>query len=354
MKNFLLGLVSIIIALAVLAVGGELATRVYYLYKAHVSGQKLFTIITLDDTFGWLPAPDYAFSGELLDGGGHPYHVDISTDDRGFRLYGDPGETRRRKVLFLGDSYTQAMHVSDDRTYYGLLQDELNIEVFAYGVEGYGSLQEYMVLDRFIDEIKPDAVVIQLCPNDIINNSPELERNSTLNRMGLRRPYLEGGVVVYETAAPFPRLRNFAAKYSRLLYLIIKEIDRLNVRPEESVERVIRGEGMADPRFRESVETAGQVLKMIRARVPDGTEVYAFSSDWGPPYHPQFKRIADEAGIQFIDGNGRALKKAEDQGVTTRAADTAHWNNAGHRIVADVLKRYFDKAWAPRPAQDPL
>jgi len=335
----------------VLAVGGELATRAYYLIKAHISNEKLFTIITLDDTFGWLPTPDYSFTGELRDAGGNPYHVEISTDDRGFRLYGNPGETHRRKVLFLGDSYTQAMHVSDDKTYYGLLRDELDIEVFAYGVEGYGSLQEYMVLDRFFDDIKPDVVVIQFCPNDIINNNPELERNSTLNRMGLRRPYLVDGEVVYETAAPFPRLRNFAAHYSRLLYVIIRGIDRMNVRPEESIEQVVRVEGMANPLFRQSVETAGQVLKMIRERVSPETEIYAFSSDWGRPYHPEFRRISEEAGIHFIDGNGRALKMAEQRGVTTRAADTAHWNNAGHRIVADVLKRHLQRAWAP-PVQE--
>ena len=353
MKNLFLGLVSLVVAIAVLALGGEIATRAFYLYQAQVSKEKLFTIIALDDQYGWLPVADYAFAGELRDGAGNPYPVEISTDERGFRQYGDPGETRRKKVLFLGDSYTQAMHVSDDKTYFGLLADELDIEVFAYGVEGYGTLQEYMVLDRFIDEIQPDAVVIQLCPNDIVNNHPDLERNSTLNRMGLRRPYLIDGRIVYETAAPLPRLREFAARYSRLLYVIIRQVDRLLARPGESIERVIRVQGMEHPLFRQSVDITGQVLTMIRARVPPSTPVYAFSSDWGRPFHPEFKRIAREAGVEFIDGNGRALRLAEDRGVATRAADNAHWNNAGHRIVADVLKHYFEQAWAVEPGQEP-
>ena len=349
MKDFFLGLVSLVVAIAVLALGGEIATRAYYLYQAHLSKEKLFTIIALDDEYGWVPVSNYAFAGVLRDGAGNPYPVAVSTDERGFRRYGDPGEMRRKKVLFLGDSYTQAMHVSDDKTYFALLADALDIEVFAYGVEGYGTLQEYMALDRFIDEIKPDAVVIQLCPNDIVNNHPDLERDSTLNRMGLRRPYLMDGRIVYETAAPFPRLREFAARYSRFLYVIIKQVDRMHVRPEESIERVIRARGLEHPLFRQSVDIAGQVLKMIRSRVPPSTAVYAFSSDWGRPFHPEFKRIAREAGIAFIDGNGRALRMAEDRGVATRAADNAHWNNAGHRIVADVLKRYFEQAWAVEP-----
>ncbi|NQX87584.1 MAG: SGNH/GDSL hydrolase family protein [Halioglobus sp.] len=351
MKSVILGFLSVVIALVLLSVCAEVATRAWYAYQAHVNDEKLGTIISLDHELGWVPTSHYAFDGELLDAGGNPYDANISTDGEGFRLYGDPEIKERRKVLFLGDSFTQAMHVSDDNTYYGLLGSELGIEVFAYGVEGYGTLQEYMVLDKYVDEIAPDVVVLQLCPNDVINNHPALERRSTLNRMGLRRPYLVDGEVVYETAADMPGLRNFAAKYSRSLYTIIKKIDLLNVDPESSVERVIRKEGMDNDLFRESYETAGKVLRKLRQRLPDSTEVYAFSSDWGRPYHPNFKRIVKEAGISFIDGTGRALSIVEKRGGTTRAADTAHWNNKGHRIVADVLKQYLQDAWSePVPA----
>lgn len=351
MKNIFLGLLSIVIALAVVLLFGEVATRGFYAYKSQVNNQKLFTIISLDKEFGWLPTANYAYQGELLDAAGNSYPVNISTNTQGFRIYGDPRESRRKKVLFLGDSYTQAMHVSDDKTYFGLLQDALNIEVFAYGVEGYGTLQAYMVLDRYIDEIRPDAVVIQFCPNDIINNHPELERRSTLNRMGIRRPYLVDGEIVYETAASFPWLRNFAANYSRFLYTIIKKIDLLNVDPDTSIEKVIRVEGMDNALFRASVGAASEVLAMVQSRVPDTTEVYAFSTDWGRPYHPEFKRISEESGIAFINGNGRLLQMAEKNGVTTRAADNAHWNNEGHRIVADVLGRYLEKRWAAGASQ---
>ena len=345
MKNFILGLVSIVVALIFVAICAEIATRTYYIYKAHISNQKLFTIITLDDEFGWLPASDYSFTGELHDAGGESYPVDISTDTAGFRLYGNPQEEQKKKVLFLGDSFTQAMHVSDDKTYYGILEKDLDIEVFAFGVEGYGTLQEYMVLDRFIDEIDPDVVVLQFCPNDIINNHPELERQSSLNRMGLRRPYLVNNEIIYETAASNPIIREFASRYSRFLYLIIKKIDLLNVQADTSIERVIREEGMDNPLFKESFEVADQVLKKIKQRVPPTTQVYAFSSNWGRPYHPEFKKIAENNGIQFIDGNGRVLRNAENKGITTKAADTAHWNNQGHQIVANVLKRYFEEKW---------
>ena len=345
MKNFLLGLLSILIALLFLLILGELVTRAYFAYDEHRNSEKLFTSLTLDKELGWRPSSNYSFSGEFRDAAKQPYSVDLSTDSRGFRMYGNPEQGQRKKVLFLGDSFTQAMQVSDDKTYYALLGETMDIEVFAYGVDGYGSLQEYMVLDKYVDEIKPDAVIIQFCPNDIINNHPDLESRSSFNRMGLRRPYLVDGEVVYITAASFPRLREFAAHYSKLLYTVIRQIDRLTANRNTSIERVVREEGMENPLFVESLDVVDQVLAKVVARVPEGTEVFAFSSHWGRPYHPAFIEVAEKNGIRFINGNGRSLDMAEKKGVTTKAADTAHWNNEGHRIVANTLQRYFEKIW---------
>jgi hypothetical protein len=44
---------------------------------------------------------------------------------------------------------------------------------------------------------------------------------------------------------------------------------------------------------------------------------------------------------------------AEDKGIITRARDNAHWNNEGHRIVANELRRYFRKAWATERDRGP-
>ncbi len=50
-------------------------------------------------------------------------------------------------------------------------------------------------------------------------------------------------------------------------------------------------------------------------------------------------------GIDFIDGVLLIVSGAEQKGLTTRAADNAHWNEAGHRIAANVLGNYFETIW---------
>ena len=116
MTNFLLGFLSLIVALLFSFAVGDIGTRMYYAYAAHNKKQKLFSIITLDDELGWRPTPNYAFSGDLRDASGQQYPADLSTDVEGFPIFGKPEEGDRRKVLLLGDSFTQAMHVSDDKT----------------------------------------------------------------------------------------------------------------------------------------------------------------------------------------------------------------------------------------------
>jgi hypothetical protein len=63
--------------------------------------------------------------------------------------------------------------------------------IFAYGGGGYGTLQEYMILDRYVDKINPDMVLWQFCANDLIINSHELESASFSNNNQMKRPYYE-------------------------------------------------------------------------------------------------------------------------------------------------------------------
>jgi lysophospholipase L1-like esterase len=346
MKNFALGILSILIAVVFLAVGAEVALRVYHVFAGYMGPQKVMGVITLDEELGWLPTANYAFSGELVDGEGNPYDVDIQTDGAGYRMFGDPSTTSRKKVLFIGDSFTQAMHVSDNKTYPALLAAGLDIEVFSFGVEGYGTLQEYMLLERIIDDINPDVVVLQFCPNDFINNSYDLELRAIANNNRMRRPYFSADGITYRTPSSYHAIREFAANYSRFLYLILTRIDMLRASPAaasaaESSETLIEKEGMAYPFFHEAVQVTEQLLKKIRMRVPATTPVYLFSTHHGPPYYEQIERIANSAGMIFIDGPPQAVSDAQRQGISTLAADKGHWSNGGHQIVADALQRYF-------------
>ena len=63
---------------------------------------------------------------------------------------------------------------------------------------GYGTMQEYLAMEQWVDKINPDLLVLEVCNNDFIDNSPEMERLAVY-KVSERRPYLNAdGNVFYE------------------------------------------------------------------------------------------------------------------------------------------------------------
>jgi len=93
-----------------------------------------------------------------------------------------PGTLR---VAVLGDSYIEAFQVSDDETFCAALEQELGgcpavggrpVEVLNFGVSGYGTAQELLMLKHHAKTYSPDIVVLVFfAGNDVRNNSQELE-----------------------------------------------------------------------------------------------------------------------------------------------------------------------------------
>lgn len=101
-----------------------------------------------------------------------------------------PKEPVTFKIAVLGDSYSEATHVSMEKTYWFILQKLLNqryqnksfknhhgikIEVMNFGVRGYGTTQEYLTFKHEVLKFKPQLVLLEFyTENDIIENSPYL------------------------------------------------------------------------------------------------------------------------------------------------------------------------------------
>ncbi len=87
------------------------------------------------------------------------------------------------RILVLGDSFVEAMHVPLEATFARQLEGRLNgrgggphIEVVAAGVSGYGTASELLYFERTGKRYQPDLVLLAFYPgNDVKNNSPTLE-----------------------------------------------------------------------------------------------------------------------------------------------------------------------------------
>jgi hypothetical protein len=325
---------------------GEAAIRIVHLVRDGIpffektSGR--VGALKLDPELGWRATDDYEETVTAKTKGGKSYPVHRSQRRYGFRLFGALDSTRP-KLLIIGDSYTQATAVSDDKTYAALVSEALNMEVFAYGAGGYGTLQQYLILDRYVDEIKPDLILWQYCINDFINNDHELEQASLFNNNGLTRPYWINGAVTYLSPKPaWQEVREWVNQHSRFLYFVLSRMDRLRATTATtSVESVIEAEGFKHAGFLRAVQVTDELMGRVRARV-GATPIMAFSCDNASPYNEAFAMISAHHGIQYWNDIPEMIDQALERGEDVETPDE-HWNESGHRLVARTVAKHIQE-----------
>ncbi len=135
---------------------------------------------------GWMPEPGSA--RELT--GARRVHVTHNLE--GFRDR-DHGAKRRPRLLFVGDSYVWGYDVEASERFSDLLQARLaGVEVLNLGVSGYGTDQEYLLLQEALERYDPDWVVLVMGPNDTLDN----RRNHVSGRTWKPWFALDGGELV--------------------------------------------------------------------------------------------------------------------------------------------------------------
>ncbi len=295
-----------------------------------------------DNTYGWHVQEGYQYQGTMRDKCDTSYALNISFGKNGFRRWGNPAVTDKKKVLFLGDSYTAAVQTGDDHLFYKIIGDSLPFEVFAFGAAGFGSTQQAMFLEKYVNEVKPDIVVWQFCCNDFLDNYWELEK-AAVYHVRMKRPYTqEDGRIVYRWAAEYPRS---VKPYSYFLYFVLRRIAEsagtFDQAPKEPAEKFIGEQGLAYPLFAKSVKMTDAVIKKVKSILPASTKLIAFDADGYQPQYDQFKRLCSENNIPFVDGLANKVSDAENKGQCVRSDDGYHWNNQGNTMVAQFLINYL-------------
>src|SRR5262249_50059101 len=134
-KNLLLSAVSLVVVAILL----EIAVRGY----SYFAFPKMMEI---DDQLGWRHAEnrEKTFVNELGES------ALMRQNNYGLRGADfDPAQSSgKSRVLVLGDSFTEAIHVSEEQSFVGRLNKlHPELQLLNAGVGGYGTVQEYLYLD---------------------------------------------------------------------------------------------------------------------------------------------------------------------------------------------------------------
>jgi hypothetical protein len=337
-------------------------------------------------------------------------------NSHGFRDYErtyekPPGVLR---ILVLGDSYIEALQVQLDESFPALLEKTLNahasttrFEVLALGQSGFGTADEYLRYLNFGIMYDPDLVILALFTgNDFRNNSKFLNRESVgfyyafdhNHNLVLNRSLVDA----YENSLTYPkRLFEKLKAKSHLLSLISERVylfrrqlletrlaeaygDKESVRDdkEKALELFsdvnIYRRDLA-PSWKEAVEiTKGIILKFKRSVEEHGGQFLLLGlsnaeqvhsevgKDWQNQYKIDFdydkpdrilEEFAGEHGVLFL----KLMPAFRDYHLRTGQylhgfglSHAGHWNQAGHRLAAEVTFQFLkDQRMVPLQSKTP-
>lgn len=298
----------------------EVAAR-YYAYKIAQQGKRY----TYDSNLGWrfVPLADRPRRSSA----GNEYR--FVTNANGFRVAtGDAKNDlfRRgasRRVLILGDSFSEGEGVSADKRFDYIMENEKpSWSIRAVGCGGYATDQQLILLQGLFGELQPgDVVILLTCSNDL----SDILRKTHSARAKPWCEVVDEQLVVHQPKAGLKfRLRDTS-------YLLGFLMGRLNSEATPSAHGVGKNAGLLYTAI---------VREMQR-------EAAAAELDFGVAYHTG-------NGVGFPE-DGRVFQDLESQGVAILNLDTVigtaqsdplnflpcrHWMETGNAVAAEALTSF--------------
>ena len=136
----------------------------------------------VDETRGYALSPDtkgwYRKEGQT--------YIEINSDGLRDQEHSLAKPENTLRIAIIGDSYSEALQVKLDETYWKIMQEKLNscgafdgrkVEIINFGVSGYGTAQEYLTLQEKVWKYSPDIVLLAITTNnDITDNYRPFKR----------------------------------------------------------------------------------------------------------------------------------------------------------------------------------
>ena len=257
-----------------------------------------------DAELGWTPVPNSSSvvtTARTI----HAQHNSLGFRDVEFVRGARPA------MLFIGDSFVWGVDAEADERFTDLLRSRIsNYTIVNAGVSGFGTDQEYLLLQRIWPTFRPAVVVLIFCTaNDRLDNGTNVRYD------GYQKPYFataaDGTLML--RGQPVPKSRQLYIKQdwlvrhlwlARVVAFAYVEIRHPQVYVSDPTERIVS-------KIREFVEAHGARL-IVDLQLSDDKLIQ----------HLRAERIP------FVAFNG-AEAYSDLYG--------AHWTPAGHRLVAERL-----------------
>lgn len=256
-----------------------------------------------DAELGWVPIPGSTAAVTNVRTI-QAHHNSLGLRDDEFTLDAKP------TILFLGDSFVWGLDAEAGERFSELLKPRIpDYKILAAGVSGYGTDQEYLLLQKLWPKVQPAVVVLIFC-----TNNDRADNTTNIRYEDYQKPYFTispGGALVL-AGQPVPRSRLQAIKEDwwvrhswlvRLAHAVYMKLRYPVLWVPDPTERLVDA-------IRAFVEAQGAKF-LVGVQTTDAALV----------------RHLQTAGIPFVTFDGAASYPGASAG--------GHWTPEGHKFVAE-------------------
>ena len=342
------GLVKKLALLTIALVVGCLLVEAGIRVFSHFFFQKLMVV---DATFGWRHAPNRSKSFRNEDG----ESILVEQNEHGQRGPAVPlaRVAGKYRVLVLGDSFTEAIHVTDANTFVRRVeQSGADLEMINAGVGAWGTVQEWLYLDKVGVSFTPDLVLVVFYENDLADNLM-----SYVPGIGAR-PYARvgsSGVTVvedYDDAAylrfvlPIP-FASFLVRHSYAFYALNERVwqatfkrkfRRLEDADRNALKLADKKAALGALLARVRSSAAGVHAKVGLVLIPTAADA-ASGESATHVWVRQWCAAHEFPSLSLLDPLHASVKRGERPYFDV----DIHWTKTGHRVAAQAITPFVAK-----------
>jgi len=212
--------------------------------------------------------------------------------------------------MFLGDSFVWGLDAEADEMFTALLRKRVSgFKIMAAGMSGFGTDQEYLLLQRLWAKVKPAVVVLMFCTqNDRLDNSTNIRYEHYYKPYFVTAP--DGSLVLKGQPVPESRLQLIKEDWLVRNLWLARIVAALDLKIRHPLLFVPDPTEQLVSRIRNFVEANGAKF-LVGLQFND----------------PELVRHLQASRIPFVSFDG-----AE---VLPGAAAGSHWTPEGHKLVAE-------------------
>jgi len=288
------------------------------------------------------------------------------------------------RIAVIGDSFVEALQVDVDKAFPGLVEatmeaspscaDYDTIEVYSYGASGAPLSQYLNVMRHVAEQHDPDVFIITIFPGNDVEQSLRSE-DPAISSFSYFLSFEQNSEGDFEEVGPYPwvpsRVRRFLVRFALVRYLY-GNLKVESVAPFLRSLFQVKGAAGETPQERDGGadnDTLGTASFSVDPHVWDELVRYIFQEyqqvaeqnnsqlllimdanrraiyddNWAPssPASIQYEQLISETAesqdIDFIDLTSAFTADYQKHGERFEFVVDYHWNERGHRIVAEVV-----------------